>query len=115
MPRPYSSDLRNRVLSACQAGEGPASVARRFCVARATVYLWLRHREEGTAAAKARGGRKPLIRGELERDLASLLASERRMTLTECRDRLARKTGVHVSIATVSRALRRLRLTRQIG
>ena len=51
--RPYSSDLRRRVLAACEEGERPSAVARRFQVARASVYLWLQHwRAEGRCQAK---------------------------------------------------------------
>src|SRR5512147_99523 len=39
MPRPYSNDLRSRVLQACDAGERPGRVAKRFRVGRASVYL----------------------------------------------------------------------------
>jgi transposase-like protein len=41
MPRPYSADLRERVLAACEQGEGTREgIARRFRVAASTVYSW---------------------------------------------------------------------------
>src|SRR5512143_3686962 len=42
MPRPYSKDLRSRALQACDEGERPGSVAKRFRVGRASVYLYQR-------------------------------------------------------------------------
>src|ERR671912_1804503 len=63
MPRPYSADLRERALVACERREGSrAEVARRFSVGVSTLHDWLRQaREEGRRAAKpARGGRAPL-------------------------------------------------------
>jgi len=35
MPKPYSHDLRSRALEACDEGERPDSVAKRFRVGRA--------------------------------------------------------------------------------
>ena len=63
MPRPYSADLRERVLVACERREGSrAEVARRFSAGVSTLHGWPRQaREEGRRAAKpARGGR-PLL------------------------------------------------------
>jgi hypothetical protein len=39
MPKPYSADLRERVLRADAAGLAPAVVAERFGVGLSTVYL----------------------------------------------------------------------------
>jgi transposase-like protein len=49
MPQPYSPDLREHVLAACERGDGPqVEVARRFQVCPATVLNWRRQaREEG--------------------------------------------------------------------
>ncbi len=38
----YSTDLRERVLSAVEAGETVSAVARRFAVGRSTVQDWVR-------------------------------------------------------------------------
>src|SRR3954468_2646350 len=40
MPKPYSADLRERVLLAGEAGLPSAIVARHFGVGLSTVYLW---------------------------------------------------------------------------
>jgi transposase len=117
MPRPYSGDLRDRVLQACDAGETPARVAVRFQVARASVYLWLRQRrEEGRTGAKPMGGgRRSRIGDEARAVLARLLASEGRLTLKEYRERLAAETGIRVHVATIGRLLQHLRLQRREG
>jgi transposase len=49
MPRPYSGDLRRRVVAAVvEEGQSRGSVARRFAVGRSTVYRWVETaREEG--------------------------------------------------------------------
>ena len=105
----YSTDLRERVLAAVEAGAAPEAAARRFAVGRSTAYRWAREaRTEGRRAAKRTGGGpKPRIAGEVEAALLGLLAEANRLTLAECRDRLAAATGVRVHPWTVGRALRR--------
>ena len=57
MPKPYSADLRERVLLAGEAGLLPAIVARRFGVGLSTVYLWRQQaRAEGRRCAKPHAG-----------------------------------------------------------
>ena len=42
MPRPYSGDLRRRVVAAAQdGGYPPGAIARRFAVGRSTFYRWI--------------------------------------------------------------------------
>jgi transposase len=63
---------------------------------------------EGRRAAKrVGGGPKPRIAGEVEAALLGLLREANHLTLAECRDRLAERTGVRVHPWTVGRALRR--------
>ena len=106
----YSTDLRERVLLAMEGGATPEAVARRFAVGRSTAYRWLEAaREEGRRSAKPMdGGPKPKISGEVEAALRGVLAESNRLSLAECRDRLAERTGVHVHLWTVGRALRRM-------
>ena len=105
----YSGDLRGRVLAAVEAGATPEAAARRFAVGRSTAYRWARAaRVEGRRAAKRLGGGpKPRIAGEVEAVLLGLVKEANHLTLAECRDRLAERTGVRVHSWTVGRALRR--------
>ena len=61
MPQPYSADLRERVLIACERGDGPqVEIARRFQVCAATVSNWRRQaREEGRRQPKPHSGGVP--------------------------------------------------------
>ena len=118
MPRPYSVDLRGRVLAACDGGERPSAVAERFCVARATVYLWLKQRRDQgrTEAKRLGGGPKPTIRDEAEAALVRLVEDRGDRTLAEYAAGLAAAPapgGVRVHPWTVGRALRRLGRTRK--
>src|SRR4051794_29941356 len=105
----YSTDLRERVLAAMEAGETPEVAARRFTVGRSTAYRWAAAaRDQGRRAAKRMGGGpKPKISGEVAAALLGVLGETNHLTLAECRDRLAERTGVRVHPWTVGRALRR--------
>ncbi len=115
MPRPYSVDLRGRALAACDAGERPGAVAERFCVARATVYLWLKQRrDEGrTEAKRLGGGPPPVIRDGVAEALGRLVGERNDRTLAEYADRLEAATGVRAAPSMVCRALQRLGLRRK--
>ena len=111
MPRPYSADLRERALAACERREGSrAEVARRFSVGVSTLHDWLRQaREEGRRAAKpAREGRPPLGGDEARAALEDALAERGDATLAELADGLAARTGRRWSPSALCRALQRL-------
>ena len=111
MSRPYSADLRQRVLVACERHEGSrAEVARRFSVGVSTLHDWLRQaREEGRRVAKpARGGRPLLGGGEARAALERVLAERGDATLAELADGLAARTGRRWSPSALCRALKRL-------
>src|ERR687883_107302 len=98
MPGAYSTDLRERVLVAVEAGGSPDAVAERFMVGRSSVYRWLAAaREEGRRGPKPmHGGPKPIIRAAVAVALHRLLDENNHLSLVECRDRLAAATGVRV-------------------
>src|SRR5919206_151066 len=60
MPRPYSQDLRDRVVASVAGGRSRRATAKMFSVSVATVVRWSqRFRTTGSAAALAMGGRRP--------------------------------------------------------
>ena len=60
MPRPYSQDLRDRVVASVAGGRSRRATAKMFSVGVATVVRWSqRFRTTGSAAALAMGGRRP--------------------------------------------------------
>src|SRR4051795_9991799 len=60
MPRPYSQDLRDRVVASVAGGRSCRATAKLFSVSVATVVRWSqRFRTTGSAAALAMGGRRP--------------------------------------------------------
>lgn len=77
MVRPYSLDIRERVISALETGASCRTVAERFGLSVSTVVKWgQRHRETGTVAPGKYGGHK---RHGLEphRDLVHRLVTAR--------------------------------------
>ena len=114
MPRAYSTDLRERVLAACEAGEGRQSeIARLYRVGERTLSGWLKlAREEGRRSPKPRrGGARP-VGGEAA-TLAALVAERNDATLAEYADLLAERTGVRRSASALCRALQALGLVRK--
>ena len=76
MARPFSLDLRERVVAAVAAGESCRKVAATFKVSVASVVRWSqRSRASGSPAAKRMGGNRPQsLAGEREWILARLAA-----------------------------------------
>ena len=114
MPRAYSIDLRERVLAACEAGEGSqARTAERYRVGERTLSGWLKAaREEGRRAPKPLGGGPKPVGGEAA-TLAALVAERNDATLAEYADLLADRTGVRRSPSALCRALKALGLVRK--
>jgi transposase len=115
MARPYSVDLRERVLQAHETGEGSQRVlAERFAVSVGTVCGWLGiARREGRRGPRAHGGGRRPLGGADPQVLAGLVAAQNDATLAQYRTRLAERTGVRLSEAAICRALTRLGLLRK--
>ena len=116
MPRPYSADLRERALLACEEGRlSRAAIAAQFRVGETTLYRWLpAWRTEGRREAKPHAGgvASRLEAGALEK-LRALVVEKNDATLAEYAARLAEQAAVTVSAPTLCRALRKLRLNRK--
>jgi transposase len=117
MPRPYSTDLRQRALRACERSRrlSRARIAALFEVGETTLYRWQQQaRQEGRREAKPpAGGPAPRLDGAALDALRTLVAAANALTLAEYADRLAERTGVRVSGPTLCRALRQLGLVRK--
>ena len=111
MPRPYSADLRERVLAASERREGTqGAIARRFGICEATVENWLRQaRQEGRRGPKPHaGGPRPRLDADALAVLHALVREDNAATLQEYAARLAARTGVRGSPPVLCRALQRL-------
>ena len=110
--RPYSQDLRQRIVDTVQRGEGSVrQVAERFLVSVAFVTRLLQlHRSSGSVEPRPHGGGNPavLTPEDLER-LREFIAERPDAMLREC----AAHLGNSCSLATISRALSKLGLPRK--
>ena len=113
--KPYSQDLRKRVLAMAQAGkQTQAAVAATFDVSLSTVEKWLRRKRKTgkiTPLPPAHGPTPAL------QDCAALIRAEVKqqpdITLRELCARLARSAKVEVSPSTMCRELQQLHMPRK--
>jgi transposase len=103
MARPYSRDLRERVVGAVESGQSRQGAAKRFGVAVSTVIDWVNAwREQGRLVARPMGGdRSSRLTGEREW-LLERIAAAPDLTLEEIRAELAAR-GKPVGYGTVWR------------
>src|SRR3954451_8482305 len=101
MPRPYSQDLRDRVVASVAGGRAPRASAGKFRVSVATVVRWSqRFRTRGSAAALAMGGHRPHCLASRREWLLARIAAKPDLTLRAIRAELA-ADGVKVSYGAV--------------
>ena len=107
MTRPYSIDLRERVVSAVEAGETCRAVADRFGVAVSSVVKWSqRYRATGSVAPGKMGGHRRRVLEPHRGFIVERLRRTPHLTLDGLKDLLAAR-GVKVSHQAVWRFLRR--------
>jgi transposase len=110
--RPYSTDLRERILAAVERGEHSLrQLADLFSVSLSfLVRLLQRYRRTGSALPQPHGGGPtPCLDERAVQRLLDLVHEQPDATLRELRDRL----GVPCHISTIARVLRRRRLSRK--
>ena len=107
----YSKDLRIKALGALDRGMPRKEAASTFGVSLATLKRWLKRRREGEdIAPKPSPGRTPRVLATPEqwRALWEQLEANYDATLARHCELWEDETGVAVSVATMSRAVRRL-------
>ena len=107
--KPYSKDLRIRVLAAVDGGTPREEVAKTFSVSAPSIKRWLkRRRETGDVAPKPIPGRTSVKGAALEEWLPGHLKENPDLTLEEHCQEFEEATNTKVSDATMSRAIARL-------
>src|SRR3712207_3386556 len=107
--KPYSKDLRLRVLSAVDRGVPREEVAKTFSVSMPTIKRWLkRRRQTGDVQPKAIPGRPPRKGAMLQGWLPKHLEANDDLTLEEHREAFEEEFGEAVSTSTIGRAIARL-------
>lgn len=107
MTRPYSNDLRERVVRAHLAGEPIRSVAGRFGVGISCVPRWTaRYRRTGSVAPGKVGGHRPWRLASHRALVLELVRKTPHLTIDRLRDLLAAE-GIAVCRDTIWRYLKR--------
>ena len=109
--RPYSKDLRMRVLAAVDRVMPREEIVRVFGVSAPTVRRYLRlRRETGSVEPKPVPGPPACKGAALKEFLPTQASANPDLTLAEHCELFEEQSGVRVSTATVSRAFTRLGL-----
>ena len=83
MPKPYSDDLRERVIEAVEAGASRREAAESFNLCPSSAVKWLRRwHDTGSAKAKPTGGSRSRLE-EHAKELLALVAEQPDLTLDE--------------------------------
>lgn len=112
--KPYSIDLREKVVSAIEKGDSSfRKVAERFCVSKNCVERWVtQKRTEGHVVPSKQGGSvSPVM--EQRNQLIAIYAKQPDATLAEYCELLAAATGLWISQSTMCRTFQRLNLPRK--
>lgn len=107
----YSADFRDRLLRALDAGLSQAEATRTFGVPTRTLRRWRQERREtGRSGPRSRSGRTRAIPPVQEPALRAQVAQHPDATLAEHGAIWTQTHGVHLSTATMCRAIARVRL-----
>jgi transposase len=104
--KPYSKDLRLRVLGAVDSGKPREEVAKTFSVSMPTIKRWLKRRgESGDVKTKPIPGRPSRKGVMLQSWLPQHLEANDDLTLEEHRQAFEEEFGQRVSTSTIGRAI----------
>ena len=111
MAKPYSEDLRERVVAAVEDGLSRRQAAGLFDLGISTVVHWVRRfRETGSVAAKPMGGDHRSLLTQERSWILERIEEEPDLTIEELRDELKTR-GVIVGYGTVWRFFEREDIT----
>jgi putative transposase len=111
MAKPYSMDLRGRVMAAITSGQTREAVALRFEISLSSVGRYIkRFREKGSLAPDKFGGHKRHTLADEEKRLRGWIAECPDITLAEIKERL-HETGIEVGQTAIWNFLRHLGLS----
>ena len=112
--KPYSLDLREKIVESVKKGVAKAETARSFGVDRATAKRYCKQLDErGTLQARKAPGKRPNLDEKAMRHLAEDLEERPWATHSQRAEFVFAMSGVRVSEATVCRAVGRLNRSRK--
>jgi putative transposase len=111
MAKPYSMDLRDRVIQAIEAGHSQSAVANILKIGRRTVVRYVEvWRTTGHVAPKKFGGHKKHKLAEHADTVQALVKAEPDQTLAELQAKLE-KVKIKVSASAIDRFLKASKIT----
>jgi transposase len=112
--KPYSQDLRTRIVKAVQEGTSKSGAARLFGVSLSSVKRYVRIANRGSSLEPRKGGGRPPKTDQTTEKLLEDDVRERpAATVAERHLFLEHATGKSLSISTVGRLLNRLGFSRK--
>jgi transposase len=114
--KPYSEDLRMRIVRAVEEGMPKSAAARLFGVSLSSVKRYMRLASRGASLTPKKGGGRPLKADETTKKLLEEDVEERPAATIPERCRFLRSaTGKSLSTSTIRRLLKRLGFSRKNG
>ncbi|WP_152670725.1 helix-turn-helix domain-containing protein [Rubrobacter aplysinae] len=114
--RPYSEDLRTRIVETVRAGTSKSATARLFSVSLPTVKRYMRLADRGDSLEPKKGsGRVPKTNETTRKLLEEDIKERSAATIAERRLFLEKVAGQSLSISTVKRLLKRLGFSQKNG
>jgi transposase len=114
--KPYSEDLRTRIVQAVEGGSSKSAAARLFGVSLSSVKRYSRIAQRGVSLAPRKGGgRPPKIDQSAEKLLKEDVKERPAATVSERCRYLEHATGKALSDSTIKRLLKRLGFSRKNG
>jgi len=102
MGKPYSVDLRERVVAAIEGGMSTGEAAKRFCVGKATAGEWARRkRKSGDVRAARQGPPEGSKLDAHESFILGLIEADKDIALAEIAEQLLAAHGVRAVPATI--------------
>jgi len=108
MVKPYSEDLRRRVIAAVEEdGLSRREAARRYRVGESTAVKWLSaFHGSGRMGPRPIGGDRRSVLKQERAWLAALIGREKNLTLALISERLRRERGVRANVSMIWKFLR---------
>lgn len=114
--RPYSEDLRTRIVETVRAGTSKSATARLFSVSLPTVKRYMRTADRGASLTpKKAPGRVPKTNETTRRLLEEDIKQRPAATVADRRLFLEKAAGQSLSMSTVKRLLKRMGYSQKNG
>ena len=111
----YSIDMREKIIEVYLEGEESLrSVAERFKVSFSFVYeIWTKYKQTGHVKPKQHPGKKSKITGENLKILEKAIEEKNDILQKELVAKYQEEVGIKVTQPTISRMLKKLKITRK--